>query len=418
MKMTKQMILIATLTLFILLSWANGQEAQAHLLIETLPRGCPGCTDLTVDSFGNPVVIYFDGATEALLLFACNNAMCSNFDATILPVSPSGKQESALPRGCPGCLAMEINPLNQVIITFYDSLNGELNLITCADTSCADPNIITIDQEGDAGQGNDVAVMEDGSAVVSYSNAVGDVLLAVCTLEACQRTVIESSSLKAGENSLPRGCPGCTALALNNDGYAVIQYFDRLTGDPRLAICPDALCTDPDLVTIDVGTGLAPANNFLPRDCPGCSDLALANGQNPVITYYDDVLGDLRLILCQDAVCSGFMLLTLDGVGDTGQDVSLALNEQQHPVISYYDVTNGDLRLISCRNSSCSRLQRTMLDGDGDVGQGSSLVLRTNQQGKELPIVSYYDFGRDELKLAFCRNQRCSRTLIRPLTTP
>ena len=420
--MNKRFIFFSVLPFVVFFSWLGAGEVEAKSSLELLPRTCPGCTDLALDTNGNPVVIYFNELVQELRLISCQDPMCNHFDTTFLPLPVEGATE-AMPRICPTCVSMALNPADEVIITFYDSFYGDLLLFRCADTSCTSPTVTPIDQEGDVGQGSDVAVMGDGSIVASYGNSLGDVKLAVCVEVGCQTIVIESGGLQGASNVLPRVCPDCTALALNNISAPVIQYFDALSGNPRLAVCNDTLCTDPDFVTIPVSGGLvggdgSSADSFLPRHCPGCSAFTLANFQNPVISYFDDINEDLRLIICYDPLCDDFDDHLLDSSGETGQDVSLALDEFQRPVMSYYNVTEGDLLYISCGNRRCTQLQRTTLDSEGDVGQGTTLALRTNGRGRQIPVISYYDFDRDGLKLAFCSNIQCNRARFRTLDLP
>jgi hypothetical protein len=82
-------------------------------------------------------------------------------------------------------------------------------------------------------------------------------------------------------------------------------------------------------------------------------------------------------------------IITVDSPGDVGNFTSLVLNSSGFPVISYYDNTNGDLKLAVCADTLCTSKTLTTVDNStNQVGQYTSIVL--NSSG--FPVISYYDF--------------------------
>jgi hypothetical protein len=74
------------------------------------------------------------------------------------------------------------------------------------------------------------------------------------------------------------------------------------------------------------------------------------NGGNPVISYRDLTLGDLKLATCTANCASAspsWVITTIDSAGDTGRYTSLQFRDGK-PVVSYYDVTNGRVKLATC----------------------------------------------------------------------
>jgi len=84
---------------------------------------------------------------------------------------------------------------------------------------------------------------------------------------------------------------------------------------------------------------------------------------------------------------------------------SLALNSSGYPIISYYDFGNEALKLAICHDAICttSPTIRTV-DNTASVGTYSSLAL--NSSG--YPVISYFDDTHDDLKLALCNIETCT----------
>ena len=195
-----------------------------------------------------------------------------------------------------------------------------------------------------------------------------------------------------------------TSLALTTAGFPVISYHDQTNGDLKLAVCADATCSSGTTIrTIDSAGNVG-----------WYTSLALTTAGFPVISYYVATSQDLKLAVCADATCSsGTALRTVDSMGSVGEYTSLALTAAGFPVISYYDQTNGDLKLAVCADATCSSGTTILtIDSTGRVGQFTSLALAT----AGFPVVSYYDITNSGLKLAVCADTTCaSGTTIRAI---
>ena len=187
-----------------------------------------------------------------------------------------------------------------------------------------------------------------------------------------------------------------SSIARTTGNMPVISYYDNTHGDLKLAICNvDITCTNPTIMTLD---SVGVVGRY--------SSLALTTDNIPVISYYDVTNKDLKIAICNDTACTSPIVKPLDTVGDVGIDSSIDLTSTNSPVISYYDATNTNLKLAICSDRTCTTTRIVTVDGESSsVGQYSSVALTTSN----IPIVSYYAAGaHDRVKIAFCGNVNCS----------
>ena len=204
----------------------------------------------------------------------------------------------------------------------------------------------------------------------------------------------------------PQGIPGPTGL----NGPQGIQGEPGKAGPPGPAGGVDASLLLGQFVQSSLVQ--APQANRLTRvditkDVGYYISLTIGVDGLPVISYYDNYNGDLKVAKCMDAACSAekTIITALDTLGNVGQHTSIAVGADGVPIIAYYDVTNGDLKVAKCKNPTCgSGSTITALDTAGDVGQYTSIAIAPDG----LPVISYYDLTNGDLKVAKCTDALCS----------
>jgi hypothetical protein len=98
-------------------------------------------------------------------------------------------------------------------------------------------------------------------------------------------------------------------------------------------------------------------------------------------------------------------LRTLDSTDTVGQDSSIAVGTSGNPIISYYDWTNDDLKVATCTSPDCSGTTvTTTIDSLGAVGMETSLTIGANGN----PVISYYDWTNTALRVAACTTPTCT----------
>ena len=88
-----------------------------------------------------------------------------------------------------------------------------------------------------------------------------------------------------------------------------------------------------------------------------------------------------------------------DTAGDVGLYTSTTIGTDGMPVIAYFDDTNGDLKVVHCTTTACTSTDTPQtLDSAGIVGWYPSIAIGTDG----MPIVAYFDAINGDLKVVHC----------------
>jgi hypothetical protein len=250
--------------------------------------------------------------------------------------------------------------------------------------------ITTADSFGNVGWFVAIAIGTDGLPVVSYyDNTNRDLKVAKCVNAACTGSATITIVDSVGFVGL------YTSIAIGSDGLPAVSYYDGTNGSLKVAKCANAACTgSATITTVDIG-----------GDVGQYTSIAIGTDGLPVVSYYDFSNGRLKVAKCVNAACTGSATITtVDSGGNTGISPSIAIGTDGLPVVSYYDQTNGDLKVARCVNAACTGSATiTTVDGAGDVGLFTAVKIGTDG----LPVMSYYDVTNGDLKVLKCSNTAC-----------
>ena len=291
-----------------------------------------GGASLELDYLGNPVVSYFDGTNGNLKLLHCTDANCAPGGDSI--TSPDSTGDVAGNR-----TSLELDFINP-FVAYTREVHPfiQVHLVRCNDENCADGDD-PIDVDGTpffSISSPSLEVTISGDYTYSFYDGDNDgFYLFNCAGTTCTGGRVYGVGYGgAAFNSLTLDAADHPVFAFSGQSYEL-----------KLMHCDDVACTGSnESLSTPVGAGLIRYPSVV-LDASGY----------PVISYYAYPAGDLKLVRCNDQNCAGNneTISTIDSMGDVGEYNSLALDASGNPVVSYFDRTLGNLKIVHCGNPTC-----------------------------------------------------------------
>lgn len=189
-------------------------------------------------------------------------------------------------------------------------------------------------------------------------------------------------------------------MTLDSQDRPVIAYYDETNGNVKVLKCGNADCSSGNEFASAVKTG----------NVGSSISIALDANDIPTISFRDRDLLTLKILRCGNEACTSNenILSTPDpSTNSVGAFTSLALDSRGYPILSYLDMTDTDLKVLSCGDPACASSGNVITTPDfADlVGSYSSLVL--DAEGN--PVISYRDVTNYDLKVIHCGNPSCTQ---------
>ena len=140
------------------------------------------------------------------------------------------------------------------------------------------------------------------------------------------------------------------SLAIGNDGFPVVAYFDATPTALKVVRCNDLACAPGGETYSVVDDPLGGGDTW------GIS-LAISDDDFPVISYNSELGSSLYVAKCNDVACAGGNE-SIYPVGRSyiADDTSIAIASDGFPIIAYgnWDTNNQvALSVAKCHNASC-----------------------------------------------------------------
>jgi hypothetical protein len=296
---------------------------------------------LAIGTDGYPIISYSDYISGSLKVAKCLNASCAGVP-TITTLENSTDSSNGW------YTSIAIGTDGYPVISYMDWNTGSLKVAKCIDASCLGvPTITTLENGTDFSNGyyTSIAIGPDGYPIISYMDwNSGSLKVAKCLDASCAG----APTITTLENGTDTSNGRYTSIAIGTDGFPVINYTDYTAGSLKVAKCLNISCAGvPTITTLETGT--ASSNGRF-------ASLVIGIDDYPVISYSDYISGSLKVAKCLNASCAGVPTITTVDVGTASSNGwnSLAIGADGYPVISYYDENAGLLKVAKCYNGSCS----------------------------------------------------------------
>jgi len=280
---------------------------------------------------------------------------------------------------------------NLPVISYYDVVSTRLKVAHCGNAMCSSGNTITTVAPTATGEYSSIAIGADNLPVISYRSGTGDLKVLRCINLLCN-TSYNVSLVDSIDN-----VGAYTSIAIGTDNNPVISYYDETNGSLKVAHCGNATCSSGNILNIADNTA----------DVVGkYTSIAIGSDDMPVISYYDETNGNLKLLHCGTTACNGLnTITTLQSAGDIGTYSSIAIGSDGNPVISY--IHDGSLRIIHCGNQLCDS-GNSVIFGDTVIFGDSILYTSIATGSNNNPMISYFANNAADLKVLRCGNVTCS----------
>jgi len=298
-------------------------------------------TSIAISQDGFPVISHRNGGL--LMVTKCNDVACAGGDELTTQVDDS---LGALSSG--SCTSLAISVDGYPVIAYGNRMEYVLKVAKCDDVACTgEGEILSVvhDPIELAGSSCSLAIGHDGYPVIS--STIQNIIPTYLVVTKCNDAACAGGDETT--TTLPGTSIGYTSIAIGTDNNPVISYWANGNKQLKVAHCNDSACTGNDELASIVDDV---------DDVGEFSSIAIGDDGFPVISYFDRTAGALKVAKCNDIACAGGNE-TISTVDDpptsAGFHTSIAIGDDSRPVISYlqYDEAGGKLKVTRCGNASC-----------------------------------------------------------------
>jgi hypothetical protein len=326
-----------------------GTSGTTCTTLDSLPDDVGHYTSIVIGDDGRPLVAYFRGApsVDELDVAKCGDDGCTTacgVGGTICTpvIQGAGGKNTSIKIGLDG----------RPIISHFDDYSADDVMVThCGTADCSGASTTTtLAGPGLVGYFTALAIGNDGLPIIAYGNDNTSHL----NIAHCGDLTCSSPCGSGGTTCTDMGSRGLSnSIAIGCDGLPIVANANNIGPGDSLDIvhCGTVDCTEP------CGTGGTTCTQLeLNTNAQGDPSIGIGLDCMPVVSYRDNLNLDLKVAHCNDGACTSATFNTVDdGGGDSvGLYSSITIGADGLPIMSYYDETNGDLKVLKCASPSCS----------------------------------------------------------------
>ena len=321
---------------------SNAACSGANSIVTVAPTGGSATqvySSIAVPADGRPVISYHDVTNTALMFVRCANAACSGVNTAVT------LDNTGFSSGLISSIAISSADGFPVISYGVQAVNaGSPNLLRvykCSNADCTAGTATDVDAPVGVSVGlqSSIVVPADGLPVISYWEVLArNLRIAKCNTASCAG-VATITLFDAAEES-----GNSSSIAIGSDGLPVVAYTGGVVGASTIKVlkCATATCASGTTTLVDSSAHVTTPSMTVPAD------------GLPIISYYDQTNTRLKTVKCGNASCSASNTFTVVDAGpNVGQGNSIAMSADGLPVIAYYDEIAGDLKVYKCANAFC-----------------------------------------------------------------
>ena len=321
---------------------SNAACSGANSIVSLAPTGGSATqvySSIVVPADGRPVISYHDVTNTALMFVRCANAACSGVN------TPVTLDNTGFSSGLISSIAISSADGFPVISYGVQAVNaGSPNLLRvykCSNADCTAGTATDVDAPVGVSVGlqSSIVVPADGLPVISYWEVLArNLRIAKCSTASCAGVATITLFDVAEESG------NSSSLAIGTDGLSVVAYTGGVVGASTIKVlkCATATCASGTTTLVDSSANVTTPSMTVPAD------------GLPIISYYDQTNTRLKTVKCGNASCSASNTFTVVDAGpNVGQGNSIAMSADGLPVIAYYDEIAGDLKVYKCANAFC-----------------------------------------------------------------
>ncbi len=360
-----------------------------------------GDLSIAMRADNTPLIAFYSPGTAgsgALKVLDCNSSYCE-FGAERV-VDPGGNV------GWETRIAIRSD--GRPVIAYYDIANSALKVAVCASADCVGSATITTvaDHATDlVGLYIDLVITAGDRPALSYARFSPDFSTGSVHYLRCSNS--DCSGLQVPVTLSTTKARSFTGLVMSGSQPQII--FDQDSAAPTIAV---AYCS-----TISCGTLTSVETVATLAAGPAGQGAGVGGDQygRILLSYYDGANGDLRMLYCLNPGCGGGTNGRFDTMitseGNVGWNSALAVAEGNLPVVVYYDVSTTQYKMLRCQTTSCSGGGTAIVLGSspwaGQIGSENSLDVVLANSGFPFAATTVLSATNVNVRTTKCETPDC-----------